>query len=93
MSLWLGLCPFLSIGGNKATVEDHLTQVLFDSKTKRGWSEAKETDHHNQRQHSLNNDGYFRLSVEEVDSPENLSERLAIGVKRLVAHGYPATGD
>jgi hypothetical protein len=43
------------------------------------------------RQHSLNNDGYYRLSKSEVASPEGIAANLALGVTVLNAHGYPAT--
>lgn len=85
---WRSLCPFLSINdidlhglnqGRSNALEGSLLYKTHSS----GKIESLG--------HALNDRGFFRFPEEEMSLPIGISEKLAWGVRRLVAHGYAPT--
>ena len=74
---WQRLCPFLTV--TDAPLADDAEELAGDAPA------------HGRRQDLLSGDGYFRMTADEVAIPAHQAELLACGVRRLQAHGYPAT--
>ena len=83
VDLWQSLCPFLSvlnIGNFEYNKREH--HVRTELNVPLNYSLLGDL---------LSSRGYFKLSKEDTSFPSCLSELLAMGVKRIVAHGYSAT--
>jgi len=74
---WQRLCPFLTV--TDAPLADDAEELAGDAPA------------HGRRQDLLSGDGFFRMTADEVAIPAHQAELLACGVRRLQAHGYPAT--
>jgi hypothetical protein len=101
---WRALCPFLSISaaaegsatdrsnpiGNHAASND-ASGPQFSPRDKCSAYATRPRAQSLPLGAALRDRGYFRLPAGQMELPPDLCERMAVGVRRLVAHGYPAT--
>ncbi len=85
---WKKLCPFLSISDSGS---DEDSAIRSSSLSKCRDADCAALRSADALGVALTDRGYFRLPSGELNFSHELFDRLAVGVRRLVAYGYPPT--
>ena len=87
--IWLEICPFLTIA-NEASEDQTKERDSTLNKMRDVFVNDPSTQNYENLGGLLDSRGYFGLTSADTTFPPDICERLAMGIRRLSAHGYSA---